>query len=87
LISNSRKKELVKSIPIKSIDSTGAGDAFVGATLFKLANTQNIKSIENDFEQLLDIITFANRVGALVCTKIGAIEAMSSIEKMEITSV
>lgn len=87
LISNSRKKELVKSIPIKSIDSTGAGDAFVGATLFKLANTQNIKSIEYDFEQLLDIITFANRVGALVCTKIGAIEALPNIEEIEITSV
>ncbi len=87
LISNSRKKELVKSIPIKSIDSTGAGDAFVGATLFKLANTQNIKSIEHDFEQLLEIITFANRVGALVCTKIGAIEALPNIEEIEITSV
>ncbi|MEI4526168.1 carbohydrate kinase [Priestia megaterium] len=87
LISNSRKKELVKSIPIKSIDSTGAGDAFVGATLFKLANTQNIKSIKNDFEQLLDIIAFANRVGALVCTKIGAIEALPNIEEIEITSV
>lgn len=86
-ISNSRKKELVQSIPIKSIDSTGAGDAFVGATLFKLANTKNIKSIENDFEQLLDITTFANRIGALVCTKIGAIEALPSIEEIEGSTV
>jgi fructokinase len=83
LISNSSKKKLVKSIPVMSIDSTGAGDAFVGATLFKLSNIHDIKFIEKDFEQLLDIITFANRIGALVCTKIGAIEALPSIEEIE----
>ncbi|MCM3545690.1 carbohydrate kinase family protein [Priestia megaterium] len=83
LISNSSKKKLVKSIPVMSIDSTGAGDAFVGATLFKLSNIHDIKFIEKDFDQLLDIITFANRIGALVCTKIGAIEALQSIEEIE----
>ncbi|AXI30641.1 carbohydrate kinase [Priestia megaterium] len=83
LISNSSKKKLVKSIPVMSIDSTGAGDAFVGATLFKLSSMHDIKFIEKDFDQLLDIITFANRIGALVCTKIGAIEALQSIEEIE----
>ncbi|MFP7732358.1 carbohydrate kinase family protein [Priestia aryabhattai] len=87
LISNSSKKKLVKSIPVMSIDSTGAGDAFVGATLFKLSNIHDIKFIEKDFNQLLDIITFANRIGALVCTKIGAIEALPSIEEIEISTV
>ncbi|RDZ11057.1 carbohydrate kinase [Priestia megaterium] len=87
LISNSSKKKLVKSIPIMSIDSTGAGDAFVGATLFKLSNIHDIEFIKQDFDQLLDIITFANRVGALVCTKIGAIEALPSIEQIEISTV
>ncbi|WP_195782287.1 carbohydrate kinase family protein [Priestia megaterium] len=87
LISNSSKKKLVKSIPIMSIDSTGAGDAFVGATLFKLSNIHDIKFIEKDFDQLLDIITFANRIGALVCTKIGAIEALPSIEEIEISTI
>jgi fructokinase len=87
LISNRSKKKLVKSIPVMSIDSTGAGDAFVGATLFKLSNIHDIKFIEKDFDQLLDIITFANRIGALVCTKIGAIEALPSVEEIEISIV
>jgi fructokinase len=87
LISNSSKKKLVKSIPVMSIDSTGAGDAFVGATLLKLSNIHDIKFIEKDFDRLLDIITFANRIGALVCTKIGAIEALPSIEEIEGSTV
>ncbi len=87
LISNSSKKKLVKSIPVISIDSTGAGDAFVGATLFKLSSMHDIKFIEKDFDQLLDIVTLANRVGALACTKIGAIEALPSIEEIEINTV
>jgi fructokinase len=83
LLSNGRKHEIVASIPVTSIDSTGAGDAFVGATLFRFANTDNLSSIYNDFEQLCDIVTFANKVGALVCTKIGAIEALPSIQEIE----
>jgi fructokinase len=83
MLSNGERKEIVKSIPVTSIDSTGAGDAFVGATLFRLANTDHIKSINNDFELLRDIVTFANKVGALVCTKIGAIEALPFIQEIE----
>lgn len=83
LLSNGNRNEVVESIPVTSIDSTGAGDAFVGATLFRLAKTEHIKSIYKDFEKLRDMVTFANKVGALVCTKIGAIEALPSIQEME----
>jgi fructokinase len=83
LLSNGNRNEIVESIPVTSIDSTGAGDAFVGATLFRLAKTEHIKSIYKDFEQLRDIVAFANKVGALVCTKIGAIEALPGIKEVE----
>jgi fructokinase len=83
LLSNGKRNEIVESIPVTSIDSTGAGDAFVGATLFRLANTDHIKSIYKDFEQLRDIVTFANKVGALVCTKIGAIDALPCMKEIE----
>ncbi|MFL6517628.1 MAG: PfkB family carbohydrate kinase, partial [Bacillus sp. (in: firmicutes)] len=83
LLSTGRRNDIIKSIPVNSIDSTGAGDAFVGAALFRLANTDNIKSINNDFEQLREFVTFANKVGALVCTKIGAIDALPSIQEIE----
>ncbi|MBL4963940.1 carbohydrate kinase family protein [Bacillus halotolerans] len=83
LLSNGKEHEIIPSIPVTSIDSTGAGDAFVGAALFKLAGTDKIQSVETDFEQLRDIVSFANKVGALVCTKIGAIDALPRMEEIE----
>lgn len=37
---------------VESIDSTGAGDAFVGATLYQLAREAEPKRVLEDFEQL-----------------------------------
>ncbi|PAE44604.1 hypothetical protein CHI06_00575 [Bacillus sp. 7884-1] len=76
-LSNGQNSEIVSSVKIKSIDSTGAGDAFVGATLYQFANGK--PEIE-DFEKLKEIIYFSNKVGALVCTKVGAISAIPTIE-------
>ncbi|MCM3540943.1 carbohydrate kinase family protein [Priestia endophytica] len=87
LLSNGKRAELVKSIPVVAFDSTGAGDAFVGATLYKLADKENLKDIYMNFEQLYEIISFANKVGAHVCTKIGAIAALPSIEELHELSI
>ncbi|SDM89617.1 carbohydrate kinase [Bacillus sp. OK048] len=78
-ISNGQKSEIVPSVKVKSIDSTGAGDAFVGATLFQFAN---VNPAFEDFEVLKKIISFSNKVGALVCTKVGAISAIPTLEEI-----
>lgn len=52
-------------------------------TLFKLAGTDKIQSVETEFEKARDIVSFANKVGALVCTKIGAIDALPSMKEIE----
>ncbi|PWI59427.1 carbohydrate kinase [Bacillus subtilis] len=85
LLSNGKDHEIIPSIPVTSIDSTGAGDAFVGAALYQLANTDHIQSVEADFEKLREIVAFANKVGAVVCTKIGAIDALPSMDEIEVT--
>ena len=36
-LSNGHRNEIIPSVNVKSIDSTGAGDAFVGATLYQFA--------------------------------------------------
>jgi fructokinase len=82
LISDGKKQEIVPSIKVNAIDSTGAGDAFVGATLFQLANEQEPKKVLEDFEHLKKIISFSNKVGAMVCTKVGAIYALPNIEEI-----
>lgn len=82
LISDSYQQEVIPSIKIKSIDSTGAGDAFVGATLFQFSRLENPKKM-NDFTKLKEIVTFANTVGAIVCTKLGAISSLPNIDEVK----
>ncbi|MBV7508376.1 carbohydrate kinase [Bacillus sp. sid0103] len=82
LISNGQQIDTVPSIEVESIDSTGAGDAFVGATLYQLAGEKEPKRVLEDFEQLKQIIFFSNKVGAMVCTKVGAISALPAQEEV-----
>ncbi len=83
LVSNNNDMEIVPSIKIKSIDSTGAGDAFVGAFLYKTVQLQNPKDLKDNFNQIKDITYFANRVGAIVCTKLGAISSLPALKEVE----
>ncbi|WP_421663295.1 carbohydrate kinase family protein [Lysinibacillus telephonicus] len=79
-LSYSGESSTISSIPIKAIDTTGAGDAFVGATLYQLSKLEHPKSIS--FTDWKTIIHFSNKVGAMVCEKMGAIEAIPSLEEV-----
>ncbi|URZ18049.1 carbohydrate kinase family protein [Clostridium felsineum] len=83
LISRGKENEIIKSIKVKSIDSTGAGDAFVGAFLYKLSQAIEPKKVLNDFSEIKEVTCFANKVGAIVCTKLGAISALPNLEEVE----
>lgn len=72
----------VNGFKVKSIDSTGAGDGFVGGMLFQLIQVIDkkggLESIDQtDFEFIFD---YANRVGALTTTRKGAITALPTQE-------
>ena len=79
--SDNKKSLVVPSIPIKAVDTTGAGDAFVGAVLYQLSKIKSLHELS--FEDWLSIITFGNKVGAIVCEKIGAMEALPDLEEVE----
>ena len=68
------QNEIIPSIKIKQVDSTGAGDAFVGAVLKQVSDIENKQNI--NFEEWKKIILFANKVGAITCTNYGAIASM-----------
>lgn len=74
LMSNGDSIEIISSIKIKQVDSTGAGDACVGAALKKVAELKDKKNIP--FEEWKRIITYANKVGAITCTNYGAIDSI-----------
>lgn len=72
-------KVIIPSIPVNPVDTTGAGDAFVGAVLYQLSS----KSIEQ-INLLTDdhwkhIIQNANKAGARTCEYMGAMEAFKHL--------
>jgi len=71
--------KIIPSIKINAIDTTGAGDAFVGAVLFQLAD-RPIKEIRSLAMPVWEqIITNANKAGARTCEYMGAMEAFKHL--------
>ena len=66
---------------VEAIDTTGAGDAFVGGILNFI--DKNKKSInEYSSEDVKDMLDFANRVAAYSVTKNGAMSSYPSVEDL-----
>jgi fructokinase len=63
---------IVPSIPVKPVDTTGAGDAFVGAVLYQLS--EDIP-LSRDLAWWERIVRNANKAGARTCEYMGAMEA------------
>ncbi|CAO2838173.1 unnamed protein product [Amaranthus hypochondriacus] len=66
-------KGSVEGFKVETIDTTGAGDSFVGALLGKIVDDH---SIIEDEARLKEVLTFANACGAITTTKKGAIPAL-----------
>ncbi|KAJ8479140.1 hypothetical protein OPV22_022867 [Ensete ventricosum] len=58
---------------VNTVDTTGAGDAFVGAMLRKIVDDHTVLQEE---EKLREVLRFANACGAITTTKKGAIPAL-----------
>jgi fructokinase len=70
---------IIPSITITPTDTTGAGDAFVGALLYQLAN-KNLVEINNlNISDWTIIVTNANKAGARTCEYMGAMEAFKHL--------
>lgn len=71
--------EIVESIAVKPVDTTGAGDAFVGAVLYQLdkifSGGQSFVAKEN----WRKIVANANKAGARTCEYLGAMEAFKHL--------
>ncbi|KAF9663217.1 hypothetical protein SADUNF_Sadunf17G0015300 [Salix dunnii] len=66
----------VEAFHVDTIDTTGAGDSFVGALLCKIVDDQ---SVLEDEPRLREILRFANACGAITTTKKGAIPALPTV--------
>ena len=73
------KTEIIPSIKITPVDTTGAGDAFVGALLYQLSDKSlpEIKSLTTG--EWETIISNGNKAGARTCEYLGAMEAFKHL--------
>jgi len=70
---NGQEEIFSEAVPVNTIDSTAAGDSFNAAIAVALCENMNIKSALN----------FANIVGALTTTKMGAQDSLPYRDEVE----
>lgn len=70
LVVTGKQQQLVTGKVVKPIDTTGAGDAFVGGLLYQLATSHNWQ------ENIAQAIQWAHGCGALATTQKGAMTAL-----------
>ncbi|WP_298391343.1 carbohydrate kinase [Hydrotalea sp.] len=66
---------LIPSIKVEVVDTTGAGDAFVGAVLYQLSCLEKNELPQLPAHQWQEIVLNANKAGARTCAYMGAMEA------------
>ena len=81
LLSMGDHLEMIGSIAITPVDATGAGDAFVGAVLFQLINSNPSMLEQIDTDHWKKMISNANKAGARTCEFMGAMEAFKHLNK------
>jgi len=81
-VSTKTTQQTIPSIPVNPVDTTGAGDAFIGCLLQQIATLPNSLQILEDDALLMEMIKKANKAGAITTTGYGAIESLPSQEQL-----
>ncbi|MDN8875458.1 PfkB family carbohydrate kinase, partial [Staphylococcus aureus] len=67
---------------VKAIDTTGAGDAFIGALISRLLISDSVDVITVLKSEGERILQFSNYVAAMVTTKYGAISSIPTLAEV-----
>jgi fructokinase len=78
ILASKDKQVHIPVIPVKMVDATGAGDAFIGAILAKMAHAKNIH-----FDTLKEFIEFGNKVGAITVQQYGALDSIPMLKDVK----
>ena len=79
LLGYNKATSIIESIPVKPVDTTGAGDAFVGAVLYQLSLMAEDEITGLSKLQWEHLIANANKAGARTCEYMGAMEAFKNL--------
>jgi fructokinase len=70
---------IIPSIPVSTIDTTGAGDAFVGAVLYQLSCLSSEQILLLSAQDWTKIMANGNKAGARTCEYMGAMDAFKNL--------
>ncbi|WP_224484192.1 carbohydrate kinase family protein [Robertkochia aurantiaca] len=70
------KHSVVGSIAVNAVDTTGAGDAFIGCLLSQLAESDKPLALLQDHPAMKEMVMIANKAGALTTMGYGAIPSL-----------
>ena len=73
-------RQLISTINVNVVDTTGAGDGFTAGLLYNFSNLANVK--EMNYDEVERSVKFANIVGSLTTTKKGAISALPNLNEV-----
>ncbi len=79
VVSILKDKAVIPSVPVKMVDATGAGDAYIGAVLAQIAEEKNPKEVMLNLDRMKHIVAIANKVGAKTTERYGAIQAIPNL--------
>lgn len=80
LVSTPDTKHTIPSIKVLPVDTTGAGDAFIGCLLQQIATLNDPREIITNTTLLLKMVERANKAGAITTTNFGAIPSLPTRE-------
>ncbi|WP_028021782.1 aminoimidazole riboside kinase [Enterovibrio calviensis] len=84
LVLLSEEHTLITGTAVKPVDTTGAGDAFVGGLLAYLANAGQWKTEQGVVKEVVEqAVIWANACGALATTQKGAMTALPDLPNLE----
>lgn len=72
----------VAGMKVNAIDTTGAGDAFIGSLLYQLAAQPQYISGDVTEEEARTLLAFSNRAAAITTTRNGAIASLPTLEEV-----
>ncbi len=75
-ISTNQTQRTIPSIPVEPVDTTGAGDAFIGCLLQQISELPSHSHLLENDDLLMEMVVTANKAGAITTTGYGAIDSL-----------